>query len=292
MISKISSGVRDKHSVVSRYQRIIADPDAISALERSEVEDLLSKVEKLLELEPKLIELGSGRTVFVGDTHGDFQASKSIIAKHLKAENSNIVFLGDYVDRGPQSAENINYLLALKLLHPQNLFLLMGNHEAHGVMRFYPADFWQRLDPGLYQRYATVLTSLPLAVATANGIIALHGALPDVESLQEINRIDTSSEAWRQMTWGDWQERGGGSLGDDAFTGRPQFGKDYFDRVMDRLGKNLLIRSHQPTAPQAMYQGRCLTIFTSHAYVPTRTIAIVDLTKEVKTIDDIAIEVV
>lgn len=277
--------------MASRYQRIVADPDAISTLERSEIEDLLSEVGEVLELEPKLIELGAGRTVFVGDTHGDFQASKSVIARYLETEN-NIVFLGDYVDRGRQSPKNINYLLALKLLYPQNLFLLMGNHEAHGVMRFYPADFWQRLDPSSYQLYATVLTRLPLAVSTANGIIALHGALPDVESLQEISKIDIGGEAWRQVTWGDWQERGGGPLGDDVFTGRPQFGRDYFERLMNRLGKNLLIRSHQPTAPQAMYQKRCLTIFTSHAYVPTRTIAIVDLTKEVKTVDDVAIEIV
>jgi len=64
---------------------------------------------------------------------------------------------------------------------------------------------------------------------------------------------------------------------------------------MARLGKNVLIRSHQPDAPPTMYGKRCLTIFTSSAYgyhVSERTIALTDLRKPVKTVDDIEIEIV
>jgi len=56
-----------------------------------------------------------------------------------------------------------------------------------------------------------------------------------------------------------------------------------------------LIRSHQPDAPPTMYGRRCLTIFTSSAYrhyVSERTIALVDLRKVVKSVDDIEIEIV
>ena len=263
-------------------------------MKKEEIKSLLNEVEKMLEGERKLIELDSGRVIFIGDTHGDFQATQSIIAKYLKPENK-LVFLGDYVDRGPASNENINSLLSLKLKHPDNLFLLMGNHEGRSVIEFYPADFWERLDRELYARYATVLSKLPLAASTSNGIIALHGALPDVERLEDINEIEPGSKAWHQITWGDWQEREGGYLGNDMFTGRPQFGQDWFEEIMRRFNKNVLIRSHQPGTRQAIYNRRCLTIFTSSAYsfiVPERTIAIADLDKEVKTIDDLTIEVI
>jgi predicted phosphodiesterase len=280
--------------MLEKYQEIVRNPDKVLALARGEREILLDEAGKRFELEQNLIELSSGQAIFIGDTHGDFDATKKVIAKYLQAENK-VIFLGDYVDRGERSHENIDYLLSLKLIYPENLFLLMGNHEAHGVIQFSPADFWEQLDRDLYELYASVLMKLPLAVSTQNGIIALHGALPNIENLEDVNEIRVGTETWRQITWGDWQELSGKFLGDDTFTGRPQFGQDYFNEIMDRFGKNVLIRSHQPTAEPTMYYGRCLTIFTSSVYRPyvsERTVAIVDLEREVKTIDDLAIKTV
>ena len=274
-----------------RCEKIARDPDRVSALTRGETEDLLARAEARFELEPNLIRLRSGHAIFVGDTHGDFGATRKVIAGYLRPENT-VILLGDYVDRGPRSAENINYLLCLKLVYPENLFLLMGNHEGYAVTPFSPADFWDRLDGALHRRYASLLSKLPLAACTDNGIIALHGALPRVSSLQDIDRVEVGSEEWRQITWGDWQEGGGSLLGDDIFTRRPQFAEGHFKEMMGVFGKNLLIRSHQPTAPQVMFGGRCLTIFTSSAYAATRTIAVVDLERDVKTADDVIVEVI
>jgi 3',5'-cyclic AMP phosphodiesterase CpdA len=261
---------------------------------REEIKELLNEAENMFASETKLIQLESGRVIFVGDTHGDLEATEKIIHTYLKPENK-LVFLGDYVDRGPASLENINLLLEQKIEHPDSLYLLMGNHECYAVFNFYPADFWEGLDVELRQRYSAVLSTLPLAVSTANGIIALHGALPDVSDLEDINRIRLGTTEWHQVTWGDWQEREGEFLGIDPYTGRPQFGGGWFENIMSRLGKNILIRSHQPDAPTIIYGGRCLTIFTSSAYrhyVSERTIALVDLRKVVKSVDDIDIEIV
>ena len=60
--------------------------------------------------------------------------------------------------------------------------------------------------------------------------------------------------------------------------------------MMDRYGKRVLIRSHQPYAPLYMFKKRCVTIFTSYAYVPDRNVAIVDLEKEIRTAEDLVIE--
>jgi 3',5'-cyclic AMP phosphodiesterase CpdA len=261
---------------------------------KKEIIELLNEAEKRFAEEANLIRLESGRFIFVGDTHGDFEATEKIIHMYLRSENK-LVFLGDYVDRGPASLENINFLLQHKIKHPDSLFLLAGNHEGYAVFEFQPADFWEGLDGELRQRYSEVLSRLPIAASTSNGIIALHGALPDVSGLEDMDGIEPGSTQWQQITWGDWQEREGGSLGIDPYTGRPQFGRGWFEEIMSRLGKNVLIRSHQPGAPSTMYGRRCLTIFTSSAYkyyVPERTIAVVDLRREVKSVDDIRIEVV
>ncbi|MHC1579000.1 MAG: metallophosphoesterase family protein [Dehalococcoidia bacterium] len=261
---------------------------------RQEIGALLDEAEKRLPSETKLIRLESGRVIFVGDTHGDLEATEKIVHRYLKSENK-LVFLGDYVDRGPASLDNINFLLKQKLEHPHSLYLLMGNHEGYAILTFYPSDFWEGLDAQLRGRYSEILSSLPLAVSTSNGIIALHGALPDVSGLEDINGIKPGSNEWHQITWGDWQERDGASLGIDPYTGRPQFGQGWFEEIMSRLDKNVLIRSHQPDAPPIMYGRRCLTIFTSSAYrhyVSKRTVALVDLKKAVKSVDDMEIEIV
>jgi len=122
------------------------------------------------------------------------------------------------------------------------------------------------------------------------GIIALHGVLPDVKNLEEINKIKLGSEEWRQITWGDFSEESGEYLGTDPFTGRPQFGQDYFFKTMDRFNKKVLIRSHQPTSPLFTFDNRCLTIFTSSAYTCERTIAIYDFKKPIKTVKDLEIK--
>jgi hypothetical protein len=59
---------------------------------------------------------------------------------------------------------------------------------------------------------------------------------------------------------------------------------------MDRYQKEILVRSHQPNAPPLMFKKRCITIFTSNAYLPIRTILIADLEKEIRTAEDVVIE--
>ncbi|MDD5094202.1 MAG: metallophosphoesterase family protein [Dehalococcoidia bacterium] len=255
---------------------------------------LLNEVEKLFEQEGNLVRLESGRVVFVGDTHGDLEATQRVLDKYLGA-NCKIVFLGDYVDRGPESVENLNVLLRTKIEVPENIFLLMGNHEGYKTVPFSPADFWEGLDREWRQRYAAVLSMLPLAVSTSNGIVALHGALPYVQALEDISSIQFGSREWQQVTWGDWRENEASDLDDHTVTGRPQFGQKWFEEIMRRLGKNVLIRSHQPDIAPVIYDRRCLTIFTSSVYralVPKRTVAIADLEKEIRTVDDLEIETI
>ena len=272
---------------MSRIEEILTDPKQIYILQRRDIESIIRDVGEILENEPALLELPpTGKVVFVGDTHGDFDATVTVINKYLD-KSHKLVFLGDYVDRGPMSTENILLLFLLKLAHPKDIILLMGNHEAYDIMSFYPANFWRGLDSELRVRYSTTFSKLPLAVSSENGILALHGAPPDVERPGEINGIVPGSREWQQITWGDLQDQKGEILG--GYGGRPQFGEDYFNKTMSQLGKRVLVRSHQPMTP-VLYGRRCLTIFTSHAYTPVRNVAIADLERDMSTVDDLTVE--
>jgi len=249
---------------------------------------LIDRTSKIIEKEPRLVQLPSeGKVVFVGDTHGDLEASQRVAEQYLK-KPYRVVFLGDYVDRGDDSEANIQYLLGLKLEHPEELFLLAGNHEGFMVKQFQPSSFWSSLSPEEREGYGILFSKFPVAATTQNGILAVHGALPEVESLDEINKVGLGDENWDRMVWGDFAEEEVDFIGD--LWGRPQFGRPYFERMMERYQKQLLVRSHQPHAPLRMFNNRCITIFTSHAYLPVRTVAIADLEKEIRNSEDLVLE--
>jgi serine/threonine protein phosphatase 1 len=68
-----------------------------------------------------------GRTLSIGDIHGclaNFDALLQAIAPTL---DDHLILLGDYVDRGPDSAGVVKRVL--KLTHSNHLTTLKGNHE-------------------------------------------------------------------------------------------------------------------------------------------------------------------
>ncbi len=251
---------------------------------------LLQKSSDLFTSQGRLIELASrGRAVFVGDTHGDYEASQIVVERYLNSETI-LVFLGDYVDRGAQSLENILFLLEQKLKNPENIFLLQGNHEGWKYTEFSPADFWYELDEERRKDFAETLALLPFVLSTPNGVLATHAGLPDVQTLSEISQIEFGDENWRAITWGDWQEVPGYYLGD--WGSRPQYGEAYFREIMRRLDKKILIRGHQPHAPRYLFGKRCLTLFTSSAYPVPRMVAILDLAESIQKADQLTLEMI
>jgi serine/threonine-protein phosphatase PP1 catalytic subunit len=250
---------------------------------------LVEEFRKVVEGEPRLIQLGTQPTaVFVGDTHGDREATEEIFRRYLDDQHV-LVFLGDYVDRGPDSLGNLALLMRAKIAHPERVYLLMGNHEGWAVAPFVPADFWRSLSQKEEKIFAETLALLPFAAHHPAGVLALHGALPDVDDLSEINEITLGSANWRKITWGDWVD-GPGYLVDPGFFGRPAYGRDYFFEVMERLGLRVLVRAHQPDAPLFLYDKRCLTLFTTRAYGPgPRRVALLYPGKTVRTAQDLEI---
>lgn len=226
----------------------------------------------------------TGIIVFVGDTHGDLYASRLVTKNYLRKETT-VVFLGDYVDRGRESKENIDFLLEMRKKH-DNLILLAGNHELAPVCDCSPSDFWDRLSEEQAAYYREQLPSLPLLAANSR-LIALHGALPDILHPEDVNGLQSNDQNWNRIVWGDFREREGEHIND--FLGRPKFGRDYFERIMKQWGRTMLFRSHDPLAPQLMFGGRCVTLFTSSAYNLERTIAVVDLSKKIESAADMDI---
>lgn len=67
------------------------------------------------------------RTLAFGDVHGCSAMLDDLLAAVKPTPQDQLVFLGDYVDRGPDSRGVIDRLLALRQTH--NVVCLRGNHE-------------------------------------------------------------------------------------------------------------------------------------------------------------------
>ncbi len=70
-----------------------------------------------------------GKIFVIGDIHGCLKKLTDLMAC-IEVDNRQdaVVFLGDYIDRGPDSRGVVEFILNLKK-DRENIFCLMGNHE-------------------------------------------------------------------------------------------------------------------------------------------------------------------
>ena len=65
--------------------------------------------------------------IAIGDIHGEIDKLNDLLGKIKPNFSQTLVFLGDYIDRGKDSASVVERLLALK--NETNCIFLKGNHE-------------------------------------------------------------------------------------------------------------------------------------------------------------------
>jgi serine/threonine protein phosphatase 1 len=74
-------------------------------------------------------------TYVVGDVHGRADLLERVLEAidadigQIRARNPQLVFVGDYIDRGPDSAAVLRRMLELSTELPNNVTCLLGNHE-------------------------------------------------------------------------------------------------------------------------------------------------------------------
>lgn len=129
-----------------------------------------------------------GRDYAVGDIHGHF----SLLAAGLQAigfdgTRDRLFTVGDLVDRGPESAQALDWLEktwfhTIRGNHEEMVRMAaMNGSEAADFHRTHGGEWFHELPSGERERIVQSLQNLPLAieVATANGPVGLvHADLP------------------------------------------------------------------------------------------------------------------
>ena len=64
----------------------------------------------------------------IGDIHGERQALEELVKALPLRDDDRLIFMGDYVDRGPDSRGVVDYLV--ELAKRRTCTFLIGNHES------------------------------------------------------------------------------------------------------------------------------------------------------------------
>ncbi|KAI6173236.1 Serine/threonine-protein phosphatase [Aphelenchoides besseyi] len=194
----------------------------------------------------------------VGDIHGQFFDLQRIFMSMGLPGSQRFLFLGDYVDRGPNSVECIALLLALKLAAPQRIFLLRGNHESEYVNRTY--GFWDELARRfkigiamkLYKDFNNIFTHLPLAALVRGRILCMHGGLsPRLHSLNDIRNIrlpivePIPGTLAQDLLWSDPALNVQGFEHNRLREVSVVFGEDVVVKACKKMSLDFIVRAHQ-----------------------------------------------
>lgn len=72
------------------------------------------------------------RAFAIGDVHGCLEQLQRLVKlceKDAASHKSTFIFLGDYIDRGPDSRGVVDFLIDLQKWSPDHIVCLRGNHE-------------------------------------------------------------------------------------------------------------------------------------------------------------------
>lgn len=65
---------------------------------------------------------------FIGDIHGHLEELDEVV-EYTLSRTQRLVFLGDYINRGPNSREVVDYLIRLRRREDLDCIFLRGNHD-------------------------------------------------------------------------------------------------------------------------------------------------------------------
>ena len=165
---------------------------------------------------------GYSRVLAVGDIHGMYDKLINLMDKvQFNPEEDLLLFLGDYVDRGPASVRCLQYVYDLQQTWPDNVICLLGNHEVMMASYFMQkqgsynnliidyADSWldnggfetlkqlNELDVEKREGLVTWATNLPVRFQYQEFFFCHAGIDPDVP-LEVQSEFDM---LWRRQQW-------------------------------------------------------------------------------------------
>ena len=243
-------------------------------MKEDEIKLVLLHVRDVLMSEPMHLRVTPDVRI-CGDIHGQFYDLLRIFERCGEPPSKRYLFLGDYVDRGRHSPETMVLLFGLKILYPDAIWLLRGNHECASINKMYGFydDVKRRYNVRLFKAFVGVFDCMPVAASVGEKILCMHGGLsPELDDLNKIDQIQRPLDVPEQgllcdLLWADPDEGVEGFLESDRGVSY-LFGEDVVTDFLDLHGYDLVVRAHQVVEKGYSFfaERQLVTLFSAPSY--------------------------
>ena len=210
------------------------------------------------------------RILAVGDIHGHFEKFRSAYEKvQFDPTEDLLVFLGDYIDRGPSVRRTLEF--AMKIAEKKNVVLLRGNHEQMMLDYFFggaTGECWLR--NGGRETMAELLAWEKEAPGAIARVLAFLRELPLSYTVEQEGERYFFAHAGVRPSVAIEEQRA-----DDLLWIREEFYAHY-------AGDDIVVAGHTPTLfldrrGKPLFLNKCIILADTGSYFPEGHISIVDV---------------
>jgi diadenosine tetraphosphatase ApaH/serine/threonine PP2A family protein phosphatase len=249
--------------LLSRGAPVVSKKVSRKVAAKEELLLLLPEIDRIFDSEPAVLRIDTEPVMIVGDIHGNLQALEYVIEKREEMNYKNFLFLGDYVDRGPQGTEALIRLFRMKLEDPDHIFLLRGNHETVDMNIYYGFFAEIGFDEEFLFRVSQTYDKMPIAAVLSGHTFCVHGGINGIGSINDIRK-----EKAFPYLWNDPSNHPGLTASRRGSTVK-EFGPDIVDGFLKTNHLKRIVRGH--TALDKGYRwwfdGKLLSLFSCPDYV-------------------------
>ena len=219
----------------------------------------MPEISNIFASEDAVIHTDATKILIVADLHGDLNALQSALTKKYELGCDSMIFLGDYIDRGPFSLDVLECVFSLKIKEPDKIILLRGNHELKETNRFEKLFEDLNYDEDLYAQINLVFDKMPVAAVISNKIFCVHGGIPGPVKISEITK-----EGVYPYVWNDPSDECGINPSNRGL-GMRTFGENVFDEFLQVNGLERMVRGHSvlENGYQWWFGERLLSLFSA-----------------------------
>jgi diadenosine tetraphosphatase ApaH/serine/threonine PP2A family protein phosphatase len=240
-----------------------------------ELKLLFKTVIAIVSEEPNVVPMPSP-VVIAGDVHGQFYDVMRLFEVAGGCPENRMLFLGDIVDRGYYSVETLTLLLLLKVLYPDRIIILRGNHECRTtsenygfrdeiVRKFGRTDIWKAA--------CDVFDYLPIAALIDGRAFCVHGGLspsaPTLDLVRELHRCNEVplTGPLCDLLWSDPSSAIENWMMSSRLAGY-QFGQTACAEFCYINDLDVVFRAHQTAMAgyQSWFEGQMFTVWSAPRY--------------------------